>query len=94
MLEAAGVAGRCEIVGGSFFEAVPKGGDAYLLKFIVHDWDDAASTAILRACRRAMRSEAKLLVLERLIGLPNDCATCFLEILGGRAQAFRWSKLM
>ena len=48
------MAGRCEVVGGSFFEAVPAGGDVYLLKFIVHDWDDAQATAILRTCRRAM----------------------------------------
>ena len=49
MLRAAGVADRCEVVGGSFFEAVPGGGDAYLLKAILHDWDDAASIAILRS---------------------------------------------
>jgi hypothetical protein len=82
VLEAAGVADRCEIVGGSFFESVPEGGDAYLLKFIVHDWDDAASKAILRACRRAMGPEAKLLVLERLVGPPNEGAdTKFTDLI-------------
>ena len=72
VLRAAGVGDRCEVVGGSFFEVVPGGGDAYLLKAILHDWDDAASTAILEACRRAMRTEAKLLVLERVIAPPNE----------------------
>ena len=72
VLRAAGVGDRCEVVGGSFFEVVPGGGDAYLLKAILHDWDDVGSTAILHACRRAMRPQAKLLVLERVIGLPNE----------------------
>src|SRR5882672_4666761 len=40
-LAAQGLAGRCEVVGGDFFESVPSGGDAYALKMIVHDWDDA-----------------------------------------------------
>ena len=53
MLRAAGVDDRCEVVGGSFFETVPEGGDAYLLKAILHDWDDAASIAILRSLPRA-----------------------------------------
>jgi hypothetical protein len=73
-LEAAGVLGRCDIAGGSFFEAVPGGGDAYVLKYILHDWDDAAYAAILKACRRAMGPGARLLVLERLVDPPNEGA--------------------
>jgi hypothetical protein len=72
LLRQAGVADRCEIVGGSFFERVPEGGDAYLLKAILHDWDDDAALAILRVCRRAMPPGRRLLVLERLIGSPNE----------------------
>lgn len=72
VLEAAGVADRCEVVGGSFFEAVPEGGDAYLLKYILHDWDDPASAALLKACRRACGPKAKLLVLERIVAPPNE----------------------
>ena len=49
VLRAAGVADRCQIVAGSFFETVPEGGDAYMLKMILHDWDDAAAIAILRS---------------------------------------------
>jgi len=50
VLATAGVADRCGVVGGSFFEAVPEGGDAYVLKAILHDWEDEEATAILRAC--------------------------------------------
>jgi hypothetical protein len=72
LLDAAGVADRCEVVGGSFFEAVPEGGDAYLLKYILHDWDNHGSVSILRACRRACAPNAKLLVMERIIAPPNE----------------------
>jgi hypothetical protein len=59
-----GLAGRCEIVGGDFFKEVPGGGDAYLLKHVIHDWNDDRATAILKSCRRAMGAEAKLLIVE------------------------------
>lgn len=72
VLESAGVAGRCDVVGGSFFEALPEGGDVYLLKYILHDWDDATSLAILTACRRVIRPEGKLLIMERIVALPNE----------------------
>ena len=58
------LADRCEIVGGDFFKAVPAAGDAYLLKHVIHDWNDDRATEILKTCRRAMGAEAKLLVLE------------------------------
>jgi orsellinic acid C2-O-methyltransferase len=63
-----GVAGRCDFVCGSFFEVVPAGADAYLLKSVLHDWDDGRSATILDACRRAMASSpvARLFVIERL----------------------------
>ncbi|SFU21620.1 O-methyltransferase [Mesorhizobium sp. YR577] len=60
------------MVVGSFFEAIPAGGDAYILKAILHDWDDAESSAILKICRRPIKPEAKLLVLERVIAPPNE----------------------
>ena len=67
-------ADRLEIVGGSFFEAVPPGGDAYLLKWILHDWEDQEATAILRAVRAAMTDGAVVLVIERELAGPNDGA--------------------
>jgi O-methyltransferase domain/Dimerisation domain len=72
VLRAAGVADRCEIVGGSFFEAVPAGGDAYVLQSVIHDWDDEASVRILQTCRRAMGGGAKLLVIEQVVPTGND----------------------
>jgi hypothetical protein len=59
-----GLSGRCEIIGGDFFKEVPGGGDAYLLKHVIHDWNDERATAILRSCRRAMDAEARLLIVE------------------------------
>ena len=64
-LEKAGLIERCELVAGSFFESVPGGGDAYLLKSILHNWNDERSGVILHHCRRAMSKHAKLLVVER-----------------------------
>jgi hypothetical protein len=74
VLERAGVADRCEIVSGSFFDEVPPGGDAYTLKSIIHDYDDERAVAILRVCRRAMARAATLLLVERIVGPPNEDA--------------------
>lgn len=67
VLKDAGVRDRCEVAGGSFFDVVPQGGDAYILQQIVHDWDDERALAILRNCRAAMKASAKILVIERAI---------------------------
>ncbi|MCX6020187.1 MAG: methyltransferase, partial [Chloroflexi bacterium] len=64
LLEQAGVGKRCEVVGGDMFDALPSGGDAYLLATIIHDWNDEQAVAILRNCRRAMTDQAKLLLIE------------------------------
>ncbi len=66
-IEAAGLSHRCEVVGGDAFTAVPPGGDAYLLKWIIHDWNDELSTAILTNCRKAMRPDGRLLLVERVV---------------------------
>jgi SAM-dependent methyltransferase len=67
----AGVADRCEIVAGSFFDAVPPSADTYLLKTILHDWRDEEATCLLRTVRRAMRPDSRLVVLEALLS-PGD----------------------
>jgi hypothetical protein len=59
-----GLADRCEIVGGDFFKAVPGGGDAYLLKHVIHDWNDDRAIDILKTCCRAMGADARLLIIE------------------------------
>jgi orsellinic acid C2-O-methyltransferase len=69
----AGVAQRCQLVTGSFFEAVPEGADVYLLKSILHDWDDDRCLTILRVCKRAMQPAARLLLVERLA--PDHAGT-------------------
>ena len=66
-LAAAGVANRCELVAGDFFEEVPPGADAYLLKSVLHDWDDEQCKAILLNCAKAMPAHARLLIVERLM---------------------------
>jgi hypothetical protein len=71
-IEAVGLADRCELVSGSFFETVPNGADAYLMRHIIHDWDDEKSLAILRNCHQAMSSNSKLLVVESVIPLGNE----------------------
>jgi hypothetical protein len=61
---AEGVADRCEVVGGSFFDKVPPGADAYLLKHVIHDWNDAQAAEILRKVRAAVPAGGKLLLVE------------------------------
>ena len=58
---------RMEFIGGNFFESVPTGADAYLLRFILHDWGDAEAALILGSLRRAMKSTARLIVIESVI---------------------------
>jgi len=72
LVQDAGVLDRCEIAGGSFFEAVPGGGDAYVLKSILHDLEDEQCLEILRVCWRAMAGGAALLVVERQLAPAND----------------------
>jgi hypothetical protein len=55
------------LVGGDFFAEVPSGGDAYVLAQILHDWDDERCVEILKQCRRAIRDDGKLLVVELVL---------------------------
>jgi hypothetical protein len=63
---------RCELVSGSFFKSIPKSGDVYILKKILHDWDDESVCKILRVCRHSMTDNAKLLVVEHVIPQGNE----------------------
>jgi SAM-dependent methyltransferase len=69
-IEAKNYQARCHAVGGDFFQAVPRGGDLYLLKFILVDWKDAEALRILQNCRAAITPDGKLLVIEMTI--PDD----------------------
>ncbi|MGQ0551463.1 MAG: methyltransferase [Armatimonadota bacterium] len=72
LLDAAGVADRCERIGGDFFETVPRGGDAYLLSVVIHDWDDERALIILKNCRTAMGTSGRLLLIERVVSTDGE----------------------
>jgi SAM-dependent methyltransferase len=55
---------RCLLVSGSFLESVPTGADAYLMSNVIHDWDDKHAVRILSNCRRSMKPDAKLVLIE------------------------------
>jgi hypothetical protein len=74
-----GLDGRCEVVGQSFFDPLPPGADAYLLNRVIHDWDDAAATAILRRCTEAAGSAGRVLVIESH-GSPGGDSAAFAEM--------------
>jgi len=63
---------RCELVPGDFFKEVPRGGDAYILKWVLHDWDDERSIAILKNCHRAMVPDGRLFVVEAPLPRRNE----------------------
>jgi hypothetical protein len=75
-LEAAGLTNRCRAIAGDFFESVPGGGDAYLVKCIIHDWDDERAVTILTNCRRVMEQDAKLVLIEAVIPPGNVIRSC------------------
>jgi SAM-dependent methyltransferase len=88
-IKAAGFGDRCETVGGSFFEAVPGGADAILLRHIVHDWADADAVRILGTCARALAPDGRVLVVEMLVPEDNEPSIAkrfdmsMLALLGG-----------
>jgi len=64
--------GRLTTVGGDFFDAVPAGGDLYLLKFVLHDWDDANAARLLANLRKAIAPTGRLAVVELVLPPPNE----------------------
>ena len=71
-LTAKGIAERCRLESGSFFDAVPKGGDAYIMKYVLHDWNDGQCVKILANCRAAMNEKGKVLVVDNVIPPGNS----------------------
>jgi hypothetical protein len=93
-MASAGVADRCTLAAGDFFTEVPRGGDAYTLKQVIHNWDDARAIALLKNCRQAMAPGARLLLIERIIAPDHGPAPALLDITvlvntgaGGRTEA-------
>ena len=70
LLDQEGVLPRCRVVAGDCRRTVPRGGDVYILKNVVHDWDDPTAVRILNACRRAMKPSSRLLVIQRELPDP------------------------
>jgi orsellinic acid C2-O-methyltransferase len=84
------VGDRAKFVEGSFFDAVPSGGDAYLLKSVLHNWDDERAGRILERCAAAMSRESRLMILERVLpprlstsATDRDAARSDLQMLLG-----------
>jgi len=71
-IEAAGLANRCETVAGDFFKSVPAGGDAYVMKWIIHDWDDKRAITILRNIRNQMQPNGKVIIVDCVVPENND----------------------
>jgi hypothetical protein len=72
---------RCEIVGGDFFQSVPAGADAYVLKGVIHDWNDEAALTILTNCRRSIHEEGRLLLLEAVLTPSTAAGTALMDLL-------------
>ncbi|HEY9231541.1 MAG TPA: methyltransferase [Blastocatellia bacterium] len=72
LLEKAGVAARVETVTGDFFAAVPPGADAYIMKHIIHDWDDERAIKILQSIHAAMPADGKVLIVETVVPPGNE----------------------
>jgi hypothetical protein len=72
LIEQEGVADRCEIIPGNFFESVPVAGDAYILSSVIHDWDDDHAITILKNIRQNMPKDGRLLLVEYVIQPGNE----------------------
>lgn len=89
-----GLSDRLEAVAGDFFKSVPENGDLYLLRYVLHDWDDDSCVRILANCRKAMRPGGRVLVLEMILGtiggepvvVPSQDLN-MMAVLGGRERA-------
>ena len=88
----AGLTERATFIPGDFFGTIPGGNDLYLLKSVIHNWNDSAAASILRGCRRAMTDDARIIVIERVIPAGNVAseATLFdinmLVVLGSQER--------
>lgn len=72
VLQSGPVATRCECIEGNFFDAVPTGADLYILKSIIHDWDDQEALNILQHCRRVIPPQGRLLLIGGVMTSPHD----------------------
>lgn len=91
-LDAAGLSARCHLVAGDFFQSVPTGGDLYLMKKVIHDWNDEQALAILQNCRSVMPAHGRLLLIELIVPARNEASLAkmldllMLAYVGGRER--------
>lgn len=71
-IESKGLVDRCELVAVDFFNNVPKGGDAYILKRVIYDWEDDRAVIILKNCRKVIANRGRLLLMETVIPSSNE----------------------
>jgi ubiquinone/menaquinone biosynthesis C-methylase UbiE len=71
-LAESGVGDRCQLVSGDFFKLVPEGGDAIVMKWIIHDWNDEQSVSIMKNCRRALPEGGKLILIEAVVPATSE----------------------
>ena len=94
-IEAFGIADRCETVAGDFFKSVPAGGDAYIMKWIIHDWDDERAIRILKNIRSQMSPDGRVIVVDAIVpeGDEPDFSKFFdlnmLVMTGGKERTER-----
>jgi len=86
-----GLIDRCQVVGGDFFSSVPAGGDAYLMRHVIHDWDDEQAVSILGNCRDAMNGDGRILVVESVIPPASEPSfgkwlDLMMLVVGGRER--------
>ncbi|MEP6732753.1 MAG: methyltransferase [bacterium] len=92
---------QCDVVAGSFFDSVPAGADGYVLKRIIHDWNDDDALKILVNCRNAIRDDGTLLIIDWVLRPPNEpdvgkfMDLHMLVLLGGRERTeVEWRALL
>jgi len=100
-IEEAGVATRCTLHSGSFFDNVPAGADLYILQHVLHDWSDEHCRTILRKCREAMGPEGTLLIIEKVVPEENPPLNLIMldlhmmAVLGGQERTLHeYEKLL
>lgn len=82
LIEKAGLSDRCEFVTGDFFQSVPAGGDAYVLKCVLRTFSDVQARTILVNCRQAMRGRGRLLVIESIVAAQQNPSCLFFADVG------------
>ena len=71
-MEGAGVADRCQVIAGIFFDSVPSGSDTYLMRHIFHDWDEGRCIRIWKHVRAVLPAGGKLLLIEAVVPMGNE----------------------